>query len=119
MATLKYFMGDLKRGDGRKFRKNKWFDCYWFEPIFKDFNDDWYGLDQDNVRQSFCHSDSVDWQPYIESNEKKKIKLYRYILKNRHTNLYSVNAWQSNSPGNYHYDYQVVGTEEMEIEVDE
>lgn len=56
---------------------------------------------------------------YEKQKRKKKVKLYRYILKNMHTNLYCVNHWQSESPGNYHYDFQVVGTEEMEVEVDE
>lgn len=118
MATLREFMGSSKRGDGRKFRKNKWFDCYWFEPIFQECNGDWFGLDQDDVMQSFCDNDSLDWELWVEPKPKKKVKLYRYILKNRHTNLYCVNHWQSESPGNYHYDFQVVGTEEMEVEVD-
>lgn len=119
MATLKELMGDLTKGDGRKFRKNNWHSVFWFEPVFKEFEGDWFGVDQDGFMQSFCDNDYLDWEPYTEPKPKKKVKLYRYILKNTHTNLYTVNHWQSESPGNYHYDFQVVGTEEMEVEVDE
>lgn len=119
MATLKELMGDLTRGDGRKFRKTTWDNVYFFEPIFKELDGDWFGLDQDNLMQSVCEGDSLEWELFEKTNQKKKVKLYRYILKNKHTNLYSVNNWQSESPPNYHYDYQIVGIEEMEVEVDE
>ena len=70
--------------------------------------------------KDYFHVNDADYvEPYTEPKPRKKVKMYRYILKNRNTNIYCVNHWQSESPGNYHYDFQVVGTEEMEVEVDE
>jgi hypothetical protein len=115
MATLKELMGDLKRGDGRQFFNLKTRQI--FEPIYFS-SPNWFGLCSDGYSYYFDEN-QIYWGFEEKPTFKKKIKLYRYILKNRHTNLYCVNHWQSDSPGNYHYDYQVVGTEEMEIEVDE
>ena len=116
MATLKELMGDLTRGDGRRFFNLT--ERFTFEPIFKAHNY-WYGLKLNG--DSYCanHEESNAWDSDREPKPKKKVKMYRYILKSIHTNLYCVNHWQSESPGNCHYDFQVVGVEEMEVEVDE
>lgn len=116
MATLKELMGDLKRGDGRCF-----FDLTTrliFEPVYL-ADGLWYGLSSNGNHYVFEENGFNTWANDVPVKTKKKVKLYRYILKNMHTNLYCVNHWQSESPGNYHYDFQVVGTEEMEVEVDE
>lgn len=115
MPTLKELMGDSTRGDGRKFRKNKWFECYSFEPIFQEFEGDWFGVDQDGFMQSFCDNDSLDWEPYIESKPKKKVTLYRpiakegenYILYDRYCN--NKNMFKG----------KIVGWQQIEVEVDE
>jgi len=117
MATLKELMGDLTRGDGRIVYSDD--HGTKFEPIFLDSYGVWHGICDDFLVEAFDQFQEWDWEPYTEPKPKKKVKLYRYILKNTHTNLYAVNHWQSERPGNYHYDYKVVGTEEMEIEVDE
>lgn len=120
MATLKELMGDLTRGDGRKFRKNKWSDCYWFEPIFQEFEGDWFGVDQDNFMQSFCDGDSLDWELYTEPKEKKKVKLYRGIYKNPGIRqIYQFGEWQTDKIVIDYYLKNLVGWQEMEIEVDE
>lgn len=121
MATLKELMGDKVRGDGRRFFSasmsiaNEKF----FEPIFKDNYGDWYGLDDRANKDYFHETDTDDWEPYTEPKPKKKLKMYRYILKNKHADFYTVTNYQSGNFECYGRDYKIVGTEEIEIEVDE
>jgi hypothetical protein len=62
MATLKELMGDLTRGDGRKFITNN----AWFEPIFLDQYENWYGLDNNEHGVDFCAYSIDTWEPYME-----------------------------------------------------
>lgn len=120
MATLRELMGDLTRGDGRKFRKNKWHSVFWFEPIFQEFEGDWFGIDQDGFMQSFCDNDSLDWEPYTEPKEKKKVKMYRPIRKIGTPGQYAIaDTWHQFKSWFQEQYTDIVGWQEMEIEVDE
>lgn len=119
MATLREFMGSSKRGDGRKFRKNKWYDCYWFEPIFQNCSGDWFGLDQDDVMQSFCDNDSLDWEPYIEPKLKKKVKLYSPVGKSQQGYIYLFGKYADKKQWFGEGGETIIGWHEIEVEVDE
>ena len=72
MATLKELMGDLTRGDGRKFRLKKgWWNFEWFEPIFFAC-DSWFGIVNDGSGQTWTDENLDYWEPYTEPKEKRK-----------------------------------------------
>lgn len=78
MATLdSFFPEGATRGDGRKFRHSTWTIDSWFEPIFKDVNGVWAGLDE--VGDLFTANGNYDdfkWQEYKEPPKTKKVKMY-------------------------------------------
>lgn len=145
MPTLKELMGDLKRGDGRRFFSNSMLIAneLFFEPIYKDHYDVWYGLDDRANSDYFPQNDADDWEPYIVENEtivehhilgglygdplkliyktkmninpKKKVTLYRPIVKEREN--YLLYDRYCNNKDLFHG--HVVGWQEMEVEVDE
>ena len=113
MPTLKELMGDLDRGDGRKFYAKSMAHIHWFEPIFK-FEGKWHGL---NYWGADLQSERIgeDWELYIEPKTKKKVTLYRpiakegenYILYDRYCN--NKNMFKG----------KIVGWQQIEVEVDE
>lgn len=113
MATLKELMGDLKRGDGRKFKRDDWVDGQWFEPIFWAC-DSWYGIVDGGAVHSCTYHNLDAWEPYT----KKKVKLYRPIIKEG-CSTYWINDWVSNKDCKPHGTQIIVGWQEMEVEVDE
>lgn len=65
MQSLKDFMGDVTRGDGRRFSTAEDGMKWWFEPIFLNGLGEWYGLDN---RYIACHFSQLlpnwcEWQP--------------------------------------------------------
>lgn len=114
MPTLRELMGDLTRGDGRRFFNLE--ERFTFEPIFKAHNY-WYGIKLDG--DSYCanHVESKAWEPYTEPKEKKKVKLYRPIIKEGFA-TYWINDWVSNKDHKAHGTQTIVGWQEMEVEVD-
>lgn len=123
MATLKELMGDLNRGDGRRFFSHSMLisNELFFEPIFKDHHNVWYGLDDRGNSDYFPENDADDWKLYMKPNEKKKVKLYRPIYLDTNRVSYGTHSkWESNKSYFYDYDFQkIVGWQEMEVEVDE
>lgn len=115
MATLKDFMGDLKRGDGRKFKSEYYSAHQWFEPIYKTDVGTWYGLCE-NGSNFFSGEDHCEnWEPYTEPKTKKKVTLYRPITKEGE-NYLLYDRYCNNKDLFYGH---VVGWQEIEVEVDE
>lgn len=119
MPTLKELMGDLTRGDGRKFITNN----AWFQPIFLDKYEDWYGLDNNQHGVDFCAYSIDTWEPYTEPKLKKNVKMYRPIFCK--DDSYRLGEWRSfkkiaafDAPQMV-YGKDLAGWQEMEVEVDE
>jgi len=74
--TLKELMGDLERGDGRRFTLDVF--AGWFEPIFLSA-ETWHGKDQAGYVLSFVEC-SDGWKEYAEP--KKKIEMWLWASKN-------------------------------------
>jgi len=127
MATLKELMGDKTRGDGKRFTNNLMSSHEWFEPIFLsqsevggDYDYDWHGITDIDYHDAYSDNCNIrDWQEWTPPKQSKKVKMYRYILKNKHTQIYSFGTWASRHVAFPHYDETIVGTEEMEVKVDE
>lgn len=115
MATLKELMGDLTRGDGRMFFNM--IERFTFEPIFKAHNY-WYGIKLNG--DSYCanHVESNAWEIDKPAKPKKKVKLYRPIIKEE-CSTYWIQDWVSNKDCKSHGKQIIVGWQEMEVEVDE
>lgn len=122
--TLKEWFGDATRGDGRKFtRHGDWALQCFFEPIFSQDDFDtgirrWHGLDEQG-RYFYELDDACDnWKEWHPPKEKKKITLYRPIIKFGPQYIYG--SWSSLAKENHSIHMgEVVGREEREIEVDE
>lgn len=115
MATLKELMGDLTRGDGRKVYPYK--DNRHFEPIFLDKHGFWWGIDENQEQYGIKENFSVRTDP-VEAKAKKIVKLYRPIIKEE-CSTYWVQDWVSNKHYKPHGKQQIVGWQEIEVEVDE
>lgn len=127
MSTLKELMGDLTRGDGRKFLRSRWETSgafhrdIWFEPIFKDENGVWCGLFDLGVNATFCDAEDDDWQEWTPAQQIKKVKLYRPIFGKN--DFYNLGEWRSKKEvcpafdGNKFANKHLAGRQEMEIEV--
>jgi len=74
--TLKELMGDLERGDGRKFSRNEIEN--WFEPIFLAAKN-WHGKNQAGRHDAYVEC-SDGWKEYAEP--KKKIEMWLWASKN-------------------------------------
>lgn len=119
MATLKELMGDKTRGDGRKFRLNGWdLPQSYFEPIFLDGVNNWYGVDETDSSFEFSENGD-DWQEWHPPKKTKKIKMIRYIIKDRRDRYYQTH-WYTGIENQLNLDKdKIVKIEEKEIEVDE
>jgi len=73
--TLKELMGDVTRGDGRRF--TLYGQVGWFEPIFWAAAI-WCGKNQDGSPSSW-HQETKSWQEYTEP--KKKIEMWLWASK--------------------------------------
>lgn len=117
MATLKELMGNLTRGDGKRFFNLT--ERFTFEPIFK-ANNYWYGLKL-NV-DSYCanHEESSAWDIDIEPKPKKKVKMYRPVRKIGNPGQYSISDTYHEFKSWFQTQYtDIIGWQEIEIEVDE
>ena len=74
--TLKELMGDLERGDGRRFENDA--SAGWFEPIFL-ADETWHGKQQ-NGKGTVWTDYSYGWKEYLEP--KKKIEMWKWAYKN-------------------------------------
>lgn len=116
MATLKELMGDLTRGDGRRFFNLRTRQI--FEPIYFSCPN-WFGLCSDKYSYYFDEN-KPEWDFDEKSTFKKKVKLYRPIYLDTNRVSYGTHSkWESNKSYFYDYDFQkIVGWQEMEVEVD-
>ncbi len=73
--TLSEWMGDMTRGDGRKFTNI----IHTFEPLHKDKDGFWHGVAGDGLMTAL-HEDTVMLLPMI-SPPKKKVKLYQWAFR--------------------------------------
>jgi len=73
---LKELMGDATRGDGRRLIRKGYTHTQLFEPIFKDADDNWHGLDEDGCAVYFYESEG-GWQKYVDPKPKVEIVLRR------------------------------------------
>lgn len=119
MATLKELMGNLKRGDGRKFARKRWGPKEYFEPIFSDKDGDWFGLDSFGYQNSNCADDVHDWEPYIEPKAKQKIKLYSPVGKSQQGYIYLFGKYADKKEWFGEGGETIIGWHEIEVEVDE
>lgn len=118
MSTLKELMGDKTRGDGRKFAKANWDTDRWFEPIFYyEKVRCWIGLNTDGWLNEI--SDAInDWNEWTPPKQTKKVKLYRPIRKIEET-YYAIESWMTDKPWFLSQYNDIVGWQEMEVEVEE
>lgn len=82
MPTLdSFFPPGAMRGDGRKFKFIDWGDGSWFEPLFKDTNGDWHGLDEDGqyIEVRYCVKND-NWQEWTPPKKTKKVTLYKPVM---------------------------------------
>ena len=147
MATLKELMGDKTRGDGRKFRLTFWEADEYFEPIFKDCDGDWYGIDhlkRFNSTYDFQYDRSeldteVSWEewttPKVEFYAevglygspfksilkfgKKKVKLYSPVCRNSEGHLVMASLYGCEKYKKDFKEANCVGWHEIEVEVSE
>jgi len=90
--TLKELMGDLDRGDGRRFANESF--AFWFEPIFW-ANGIWCGKDQDGNATSW-HDETPGWKEYAEP--KKKIELWKWAYKGIDDKWAETNGYHAKQP---------------------
>lgn len=121
MPTLKELMGDLTRGDGRRFFNLE--RRIVFEPIFLDCYGDWLGLSPQGIQYSFCEVASNQWQIDNPATYRKKIKIRMYspIYRNNSGIGYFMEDGWSSSKNDFDQIpiNPIVGWQEMEVEVDE
>lgn len=120
MATLKELMGDLTRGDGRKFKSEYYSAHRWFEPIYKSDVGTWYGLTENGSNFFYGEDHYENWEPYIEP--KKKVKLYQPICRDKllNGNYFAINSFvEEKNKDHVVFSHDVVGWVELEAEVDE
>lgn len=117
MPTLKELMGDKTRGDGRKFAFKGWAENKWFEPIFWASNG-WVGIDESGEDHNYSE-DYSNWHEWTPPKQTKKVQLYRPIRK-YHDGIYHVSdTWESEKKAEREHTSDIVGWQEMEIEVTE
>lgn len=116
MATLKELMGDKTRGDGRKFTNPDFLES-WFEPIFyHEKEQGWVGLYDDRL-ETFYENMS-GWREWTPPKKTKKVKLYRPIRKIGETYC-AIPTWMTDKPWFLSQYNDIVGWQEMEVEVEE
>lgn len=118
MATLKELMGDLTRGDGRRF-----FDLtsrIIYEPIYV-VDGLWYGLSSKGNSFCFLENGLPTWEIDQPAKPKKKVKMYSPVyMNNSGIGYFMEDGWSSSKN-----DFDsltinpIVGWQEMEVEVDE
>lgn len=80
MPTLKHFMGDATRGDGRKFTRDYWDETAYFEPIFySELDDEWCGLTDDGHGSSYSGTKFDVWREWTPP--KKKVIRWKWAVK--------------------------------------
>lgn len=118
MTTLKELMGDLTRGDGRKFTNKIFGTNEWMEPIFKDCYGNWHCLFSNGeawVEACLSQQTWIEW-----TFSKKRIKLYQPIFrdKNLYGNYFSANHFiEEKNKKHAVFSHDVVGWIEVEAEV--
>lgn len=121
--TLDQWFEGKDRGDGRKFTTEAWDDTYWFEPFFKVLSGYWYGRAENAVARQFTGSSDTLWREWHPPKTKKKVTLYRAILKSKISEIYWTEyRWFSNKEEVSNVDFftwLIVGWQEMEVFVDE
>jgi len=70
-VTLKELMGDLEKGDGRRFTRAGW--EVWFEPIFLG-QSTWCGKYQ-HGRPTSWHEETIGWEEYVEPEKEVNMTL--------------------------------------------
>jgi hypothetical protein len=81
--TLSEWLGDATRGDGRKFTHKFWPEREWIEPIFKDQDNEWHGLDDTNVACVPCNDDLYKlFVPFVPEKKTKTVTMYQSIQRN-------------------------------------
>lgn len=119
MATLKELMGDLKRGDGRRFFNLE--KRIIFEPVFLDYYGDWHGLSSREISYSFCEVASNKWEVDERATypKKIKIKLYSPIGKSQQGYIYLFGKYADKKEWFGEGGETIIGWHEIEVEVDE
>lgn len=120
MTLDEIFPNGRGEGDGRKFRKNDWASLEsYFEPFFRTTQGSWFGLNHkgDNMGYSGNLEGWTEWHP---PKKTKKIKMYRAIYKTTNGEYY-VHYWMSKKIHDPVLPVvnDVVGWQEMEVEIDE
>ena len=106
--TLKELMGDLERGDGRRFANNN--SENWFEPIFL-ADETWHGKQQSG-KGTVWTDYSDGWKEYLEP--KKKVELWKWAYKDPNGGWRDTVTYYTKSPGPLY-----VRVEGSRIEVEE
>lgn len=103
------------RGDGRKFRRTGEAWDMRFEPIFKG-RTQWVGLDAGGHTVEVAHGEFqwTEWQP---PKKTKKVTLYRPVIKTSLGNYTIPYCWSSFK--DLSVNNNIVGWQEMEVEIDE
>jgi len=106
--TLKELMGDLERGDGRRFTLDVF--AGWFEPIFLSAKT-WHGKDQAGYVLSFVECGD-GWKEYVKP--KKKVELWKWAYKDGSHGWRDTMKYYTKAPGPLY-----VRVEGSRIEVEE
>jgi hypothetical protein len=125
MPTLKELMGDKTRGDGRKFTKPSWDSNEWFEPIFltktSDKKEDWIwqGMMHTGIHESLYADWASDWHEWTPPKQTKKVKLYSPVIKTSDNTYVMASMFGCEEHRKTYSDKNVVGWNEIQVEVDE
>lgn len=80
MATLDSLIGPEGQPKGRKFKRKNWDPKDWFEPIFKDEQNHWFGKHHSG-RGAFYYPQEDDFEEYFEPQ--KTVTRWQWCYKRR------------------------------------